>query len=177
MTDDAFTTPPPPPSHTLPPPPPGGYAAAPPPPPGGYAAAPPPPAPGGYAAPPPPPGTYGAPPAGYAAPPPAYGAVSSVATSKNWMNVTSLILSLASLVTGITAIAGIVFGHLGRAAVKRGEANNGGVGLAGLIIGYVLVGIGILGIVAFLVFFGWIGTECGGDNPADWCESEYESTY
>ena len=164
MTDDAFTTPPPPPSHTLPPPPPPGYAAAPPP-------------PTGYATPPPAPGAYGAQPAGYAAAPPAYGAASNPAAAKNWMNTTALILSLASLITGVTAIAGIVFGHLGLAAAKRGEATNRGVGLAGLIIGYVLVGLGILAIVGFIVFFGWIGTECGGDNPASWCESEYESTY
>ncbi|WNM23563.1 DUF4190 domain-containing protein [Demequina capsici] len=90
-------------------------------------------------------------------------------TEKNWMGITSLVLSLVGLFTGITAIAGIVFGHLSLSAVKRGEANNRGLGLTGLIIGYVVAVLGILATIAFLVFIGWIGTQCGGDNPASWC--------
>lgn len=91
---------------------------------------------------------------------------------KNWMGTTSLVLSLLGLVTGITAIAGIVFGHLSLSAAKRGEADNRGQGLAGLIIGYVLLVLGILATIAFFVFIGWIANECGGSNPADWCTAE-----
>ncbi len=177
MTDDAYTTPPPPPQHMIPPPPSGGY----PPPPPGYAA--PPPAPG-YAAPPAP--GYAAPPApGYAAPPPPgyagpyYGAppLKNPATAKNWMNITALILSLATLITGFTAIGGIIFGHLGRSAAKRGEANNGGVGLAGLIIGYVFTILGILTFVGLMIFGFYISEECDNDPASTWCESSYESDY
>lgn len=100
---------------------------------------------------------------------------SPLATRKNWMGITSLVLSLLSLLTGITAIAGIVFGHLSLSAVKRGEANNRGVGLAGLIIGYIFFALGVLAVVAFFAFFGWIASECGGMTPADWC-SEGSST-
>lgn len=92
-------------------------------------------------------------------------------TDKNWMGITSLILSLAGLFTGITAIAGIVFGHLSLSAVKRGEADNRGVGLAGLITGYVITALGIIGLILFVVAIGWVGVECGGSDPAAWCES------
>ena len=96
--------------------------------------------------------------------------------AKNWMGITSLVLSLAGLITGITAIAGIVLGHLSLSAVKRGEADNRGIGLAGLITGYVLVGLGILGTIIAIVFFGAIfGTlveECTGDDPAAWCSED-----
>ena len=98
------------------------------------------------------------------------------AQAKNWMGVTSLVLSLAGLITGITAIAGIVLGHLSLGAVKRGEADNRGLGLAGLITGYVIVGLGILAVIVSLVFFGAIvGTvveECSGDDPAAWCTDD-----
>jgi hypothetical protein len=113
---------------------------------------------------------YGGPP-GYGVPqgyggPPAY---KNPAEAKNWMNVASLALSLSGLILGITAIAGIVFGHLGLSAVKRGEANNRSLGLAGLIIGYVLTGLGLLIGIAYVVFMVYLIQECGGDNPASWC--------
>ncbi|WP_062287618.1 DUF4190 domain-containing protein [Demequina phytophila] len=92
-------------------------------------------------------------------------------TDKNWMGVTSLVLSLAGLFTGITAIVGIVFGHLSLSAVKRGEADNWGVGLAGLIIGYVITALGLLVLIGLFAVFGWAVSECGGSNAADWCTS------
>ncbi|WP_144018688.1 DUF4190 domain-containing protein [Demequina sp. NBRC 110051] len=94
-------------------------------------------------------------------------------TEKNWMNITSLALSLGGLVTGITVIPGIIFGHLGLSAAKRGEADNRSLGLAGLITGYVILALGLLVLIAVLVFAGaFVGElvqECTGDNPAEWC--------
>ncbi|WP_061960562.1 DUF4190 domain-containing protein [Demequina flava] len=139
------------------------------------------------------PPVYGAPPAGgyapqpqYAQPPAQYGQQPPYAqqpqyaqpggkmpgTEKNWMNITSLACSLGGLIIGISVIPGIIFGHMGRAAAKRGEANNGGLGLAGLIVGYALVVLSIIAIVAFTMFFGWLASECGGSSPAEWCESD-----
>lgn len=94
-------------------------------------------------------------------------------TEKNWMNITSLALSLSGLFFGVTAIAGVIFGHLGLSASKRGEADNRSLGVAGLVIGYALIGLFILATIAILVFFGaFFGElvqECTGDNPAEWC--------
>ncbi len=106
---------------------------------------PPPPAPPAYATMPQP-----AAPTGYAQAPSAY---TNVAQSKNWMNLVSLIASISTIITGIGWIVGVVFGHLGLAAVKRGEADNRSLGLAGLIIGYVLGALGILAFIAYIVFF------------------------
>ena len=96
---------------------------------------------------------YGAPPppVGYAQdPPPYFGA--PVGTQKNWMGITALILSLATFVVGFTWIGGIIFGHLGLAAVKRGEANNRSIALAGTIIGWVMGALTILTIVGVALF-------------------------
>ena len=77
-------------------------------------------------------------------------------TQKNWMGIVSLVASLSSIVTGIGCIAGIVFGHLGLNAAKKGEADNRGLALAGLITGYVFLGIGLLMVVGYIAFFAWI---------------------
>lgn len=143
-------TPPPPPPAPAPPPPPYGQPPA-----SGYGAQP------VYAAPPQgyaPAQGYAAVPQGYAAPHgyaavPTYGADPTAA--KNWMNIVALIASISTPFTGVGAILGIVFGHLGLGAVKRGEANNRGMGLAGLIIGYVLVALGVLGTIAYIGVFVW----------------------
>lgn len=77
-------------------------------------------------------------------------------------------MGIASLVLGIIAVAGfclyglgiilgvlaLIFGILGRGRANRGEANNGGVALAGIILGSV----GIVVSAAFLGFFVWAVT-------------------
>lgn len=97
---------------------------------------------------------YGAPPTplGQAqVPPPSYG--SPAGTQKDWMGVTALVLSLATVVTGFTWIGGIIFGHLGLAAAKRGEASNRGMALAGAIIGWAFGGLVVLGVLGLILFF------------------------
>ncbi|MDE0573498.1 DUF4190 domain-containing protein [Demequina sp. B12] len=127
-----------------------------------------------YAAPPqgaPQPGQppYGAP--QYAAQPPQQ-PYKNPATAKNWMGITSLVTSILGI-----SLAGIIFGHLGRSAVRKGEADNPGMSLAGLIIGYIGMVLSIIAIIAMFAFFGWFIDECGGSNPADWCTSEVSYTW
>jgi hypothetical protein len=107
-----------------------------------YGAPPPPP----YGAPPPPP--YGAP-APYGAPLP-YGTPSP--RVRNGFGVASLVLGIASLLClflfVVPAVMAVVFGFLGRARAKRGEATNGGLALAGIITG----GIGLVAAAACYAF-------------------------
>lgn len=91
------------------------------------------------------------------------------ATAKNWMGITALVLSLASIITGITAIGGIIFGHMSIAAAKRGEADNGGMGRAGMIIGYIFVVLGILLTIGMFWLFGVFVAECSGVDRPVWC--------
>ena len=75
---------------------------------------------------------YPPPPLGYGGPKP-----------KTWMNWTAFGCGLGALFTcGMSAIPAIVFGHLGLSAVKRGEADQRGIGLTGLILGYVIAVLG-----------------------------------
>lgn len=120
-----------------------GPAAAPPPapPPSAYSY-PPGPYPGGY---PPPPMPY----SNYPGMPPA---------PRNGLGIAALIVGVLALLSSpsmaggiVLGIAAVALGFVGRARVKRGEANNGGVALAGIIVGVV----GIIAGLAFVAF--WVG--------------------
>lgn len=89
---------------------------------------------------------------------------------KSWMNIVSLSAVGAGLFIPFVAnVAGIVFGHMGRRAAKRGEADYAGVGLAGLILNYIATILWILGIIAYIVFVAWAITECSNDPYGDFC--------
>lgn len=113
----------------------------------------------GYGAPGQPPGQpgYGAPPpsGGYGAPPPGSGAV-----PRNGLGIAALVLGLLALFSSWTVVGGILFGLLaivlgviGRGRAKRGEANNGGLALAGIILGALglLISIGLIALGASLL--------------------------
>ncbi len=69
----------------------------------------------------------------------------------NPLAITSLVLSLCALLFTITAIAGVITGHIALSQIRRrGEAGRG-MALAGLIVGYVLGAVFLL----YLVFMLW----------------------
>jgi hypothetical protein len=93
------------------------------------------------------------------------------------MNIVALSAVGGGLILPFVAnIAGIVFGHLGRRAAKRGEADYAGVGLAGLIINYVAVILWILGIIAYIVLVVWAvsNSNCANNPNSSFCSG---STY
>lgn len=52
----------------------------------------------------------------------------------------ALVLSCVGLATcGVTAIVGVIFGHIAMGRIKRGEEDGRGMALAGVIIGYVVI--------------------------------------
>ncbi|MDX3664403.1 DUF4190 domain-containing protein [Streptomyces sp. ID05-26A] len=91
------------------------------------------------------PGPYGQQPMyGYGYPPP---------PPKSQTNaILALVLSIVGPATcGLTAIVGVVFGHIALGKIKRGEEDGHGLALAGLIIGYLIIA-GGLAYLAFIVF-------------------------
>ena len=75
------------------------------------------------------------------------------ASGTNRLAIVSLVLSLAGLVTyGLTSIVGIVLGHLARGQITRtGEQAGAGLALAGIIVGYSVVGLLVIVTVIVLV--------------------------
>lgn len=78
---------------------------------------------------------------------------------RNGFGIAALVLGILSIPAGfvvvgiVFGIAAVVFGFLGRGRVKRGEANNGGLAIAGVVTGIlgILIGIGALVFFVFLV--------------------------
>ncbi len=111
------------------------------------------------------PGPYPPPPqqpyAGYAPPP---------TGPRNGLGITALVLAIAALVFCwsvfggiILGICAVIIGFVGRGRAKRGEATNGGVAIAGIVLGF-------LAIVVALVFIPiWVSVfdDVGGTDYVD----------
>jgi Domain of unknown function (DUF4190) len=141
--DNPETPPPPPPPPSAPPPPPG---------------APPPPSYGQY------PGSYPPPPqaspyGGYAPPPPS--------APQNGLGIASLvtaIIALLSVVGGIVlGVVAVILGFMGWGKAKRGQATNGGVAVAGIVLGF----LSIIEAVVVIGLFIWGFGEVGGTDYVD----------
>jgi len=102
--------------------------------------------------PPYPPGANPPPPSGYGPPYPGYQSYypGPMPPSTNSWAIASLICSIVGV-----SILGIIFGHIALGEIKRsnGWQTGHGMALAGLIIGYVEIG---LGLILFIVFFSLI---------------------
>jgi hypothetical protein len=93
---------------------------------------------------------------------------------RNGLGITALILAIIGLVfcwsvAGgiILGLCAIIIGFVGRGRVKRGEATNGGVAIAGIVLGF-------LAIIVSLIFIPiWIGVfkESGFGNYIDCMQS------
>ncbi|MFE0027801.1 DUF4190 domain-containing protein [Amycolatopsis sp. NPDC059021] len=69
------------------------------------------------------------------------------------MAIASLVCSLVGIVLcGLTSILGIIFGHVAYSKAKRGEAGGQGMAQAGMIIGYVTVGLWLIPFVLWVIF-------------------------
>ncbi len=91
-------------------------------------------------------------------PPPPPTAPAVGATPKNWMGITALILGIVGIVASCCLGSGLLFGGgavvlgvLGKNAVKAGEANNGGMAQAGLILGAIAAALSVIYIVLVVV--------------------------
>jgi len=75
---------------------------------------------------------------------------------KNSLGVWALVLGILGLVAcGLFAgIPAIIVGNNAKKAAAAGEANNGGLGTAGVIMGWISVGLSVLGIIAWIVLVG-----------------------
>ena len=111
--------------------------------------------------------------------PPAYVPVSPYAPSSygppaprtNVLAIVSLILSCAGLFFWLLLpIGGIITGHIALGQIKRTGEGGRPLAMAGVIVGYVLAGLAIIGIVLYVIFIifviGIAGTS-GNFNPSD----------
>ncbi len=89
--------------------------------------------------------------------PPAAGNGESVISPRNGLGVVSLVLGVVGVVTSAVStwptigvlfgIAALAVGLAARARVKRGEANNRGIAIAGIVLGVAAIVIGLAALV------------------------------
>jgi hypothetical protein len=108
-------------------------------------------------------------PGGYPAPPPQpYSGYTPPPTGpKNGLGIASLVIAIVALVSSFSVFGGIilgivavVMGFAARGRVKRGDANNGGVAIAGIVLGFVSIVAGLAFIAIWVGVFNQVG---GGD--------------
>lgn len=87
---------------------------------------------------------------GYGQPAYDYNQGYAVQPRTNTMATLSLVMSLVGLLTGITAVLGIIFGHIARKQIRETGEGGDGMALAGLIVGYIICGLWVLGILAYI---------------------------
>lgn len=91
---------------------------------------------GGY-----PPPYPGYPPYGY--PPP---------RTTNGMAIASLVCSLSGFLTFLSAPVGAILGHIARKQIRERGEEGDGMALAGIIVGWIITGLGVLGCGAYVLF-------------------------
>ena len=74
------------------------------------------------------------------------------------------VVSLATSVTGFGALAGIITGHIALSQVKTSNQSGRPLALAGVIVGYSLIGLGVVGTIARAVIGPKYGFEPMGFN-------------
>ncbi|MBD5787313.1 DUF4190 domain-containing protein [Cellulosimicrobium terreum] len=90
------------------------------------------------------------PPAGGPVPPPQAGGYHPLPYPRNDLAVWSLALGIAAFVLScglFTGIPAIILGTKARRAVETGEADNGGMATAGIVLGWIAVGASVLAVL------------------------------
>ncbi len=113
------------------------------------------------------PGSY---PGGYPPPPPYGGCPSQAAAPRNGLGIASLVLAVIGLVGVATVFApiglgviAVITGVIGHGRAKRGIANNGGVAVAGIVLGALAIVVGL----AFIAIWTTVWKDVGGGDYID----------
>lgn len=90
-------------------------------------------------------------------------------TEKNSLGVISLVSGIVGFFVWLAGIVAIITGFMSLKAVKNGQANNKGVGLTGLILGFftTVVGLIVTVVVVVILFVMGVGTASKNPAPAD----------
>jgi hypothetical protein len=106
-------------------------------------------------------------PPGY--PPPSYGPVPP-ATPKNGLGIAALVLAVVGLLSVATVFApialgaiAVILGVIGRGRAKRGMADNGGVAIAGIVLGALAIVVGL----AFIAIWTTVWKDVRGGDYID----------
>jgi hypothetical protein len=60
---------------------------------------------------------------------------------------------------GILGVAGAILGHVARKQIRERQESGGGMALAGVIIGWIATGLGLLFVAALVIFIAWAANQ------------------
>ncbi len=124
---------------------------------------------------PPPPPPYGAYPGGYPPPPPQpYSGFAPPPTGpRNGLGIAALVIAIIGLVFCWTVAGGVILGliaviigFVAQGRVKRGEATNGGVAIAGIVLGFLAI---IVSLIFIPIWIGVFATRSAGRTTSTAC--------
>jgi hypothetical protein len=86
--------------------------------------------------------------------------MNTIARPTSSLAVVSLVFGILgwTLLPGLGAIVAVITGHMARAEIRRGagQLDGDGMAVAGLVLGWLVIGLFIAGVVGFFLFFGGI---------------------
>jgi len=92
---------------------------------------------------------------------PAYPAYGQPAAPGYYAPPTNTLAILALVLAFVVSIGGIICGHIALSQIKRTGEGGRGLALAGLVIGYVFTGLGLLIVIGYIVFFAILASTYG----------------
>jgi uncharacterized protein DUF4190 len=115
--------------------------------------------------PPPPPPQWGAYPGSYPPPPPPpYAGYAPPPVAKNGLGIAALVVAIVGLLLCWSVVGGVIFGFaavilgfVARGRVKRGQATNGGIAIAGIVLGFLAIVVSLVFIPIWYSLFEEVG--------------------
>lgn len=85
----------------------------------------------------------------------------------NGLAIAAMVVSLASIVVcGFPAIVGAIMGHVARRQIRERGEDGDGMALTGVIVGWIVFALTIIGWGVYIVFFVWLVTSAPDYEPS-----------
>jgi hypothetical protein len=84
----------------------------------------------------------------------------------NGLAIAAMVVSLASIVVcGFPAIVGAIMGHVARRQIRERGEDGDGMALTGVIVGWIVFALSVLGTLAYVIFFIWLVEASSNYDP------------
>lgn len=94
--------------------------------------------------------------------------MNTVARPTSSLAVVSLVFGILgwTVLPAVGAVVAVITGHMARAEIRRsaGQLEGDGMAVAGLVLGWLMIGLAIAAVLAFILFFGGIAALAALDH-------------
>jgi hypothetical protein len=87
----------------------------------------------------------------------------------NGLAIAAMVVALAGiLMCGVPSIVGAIMGHVARRQIRERGEDGDGMALTGVIVGWIVFGLSVVGWLAYVVFFIWLVEASNNYDPYDY---------